>query len=173
MKISANSIEAQQVFAKIYTVLASYLGQPDHIKLFVSRKKLNLDAYVYTIEQLMARLITIRILEDTALVSSPVLQSLLIKHEQAGAQEETLWDDLLDLFLDLRQSPLISDCNEEIWSLSGVDELHINNETARSLIDYLYQLDFSNGFAIVDILEGWIAEMSKSFRQGLESSFSK
>ena len=173
MKVSANSLEAQPVFSEIYTVLASYLGQPDNVKLFISRKKLNLDAFIFTIEQLMERLIIIRILEDTELVPNLILKRLLEKHSLAAKQQEHIWDDLLDLFLDLRQSELTANNQSEIWSLSGVDELHVNNGVARSLINNLYKLDFSNGFAITGILESWIADMSKSFRQGLEGSFSK
>lgn len=173
MKVSANSLEAQPVFSDVYTILASYLAQPDKVRLFISRKRLNLDAFVFTIEQLLGRLIIIRILEDTEVLPNLVLKDLLEKHSQASPKQEDIWDDLLDLFLDFRQSELTAEHKGEVWSLSGVDELHVDNNTARSLINNLYQLDFSNGFTITGILEGWITDMSKSFRQGLEGTFNK
>lgn len=171
MKVSANSLEAQTIWSEVYTTLASFLTQPANIKLFISRKQLNLAALIYTIEQLMGRLVVIRILEDTNLAVDPFLQGILHKHSNAAAQQEQIWDDLLDLFLDLKQSPLIENSEGETWSLSGVDELQIDNGTARLLINNLYRLDFSNGVDIIQIVEDWIKAMSKSFSKGLMGSF--
>ncbi|MTI79601.1 MAG: hypothetical protein FH758_01775 [Firmicutes bacterium] len=171
MTISANNNEAQKTFSQIYTVIAQYLSQPKNVKKYISRKLINLDAFIFTIEQLIGRLTVIRILEDTGQLPQPVLKQILEKQGVTDNGEE-MWDDLLDLFLEIAQSSE-QDNNDGVWSLSGVDELHVDNKTTKQCLSLFYLLDFSAGYVIVPRLEAWISEMSKAFKGGLENSFNK
>ncbi|WP_031514646.1 hypothetical protein [Desulfofalx alkaliphila] len=173
MKINATNDEAQKIHSDIYQEIVNYIAQPEHIKLFISRKKLNLDAFVYTVEQLMGRLTVIRILEDTGQLPQPVLQPLLKMHQKADNDGEELWEALLDIFLDMRLAMEKEDDMESVWSLSGVDELHIQNKTTRKILDLYNQLDFSDGLQIAAQLDSWIKEMSKAFCEGLEGTLNK
>lgn len=173
MKLQATNIEAQKKFSEIYQLTANYLGQPQHVKMFISRKLFNIDGFIFTIEQLISRLTVIRILEDTDQMPV-ILNKVLEKHRDESDEDEQIWNELLDLFLELRIAMQKDDDNQEgVWTLSGVDELHLNNKLIRQIIIIFNDMDFSEGLLITSRLDMWISEMSKALRGGLESSIEK